>query len=49
MAPTDVLSGRDGSRQVTMGVNADGTGANFVNGQITANGEAVSHAHEKTT
>ena len=36
------FSGRDGSREVTMSVNDDGTGGNFVNGQVTANGEAVS-------
>jgi hypothetical protein len=49
MTPTDIPSGRDGSRQVTVGVNADGTGANFVNGQITANGEAVSHLRQNIT
>ncbi|KAK0384136.1 hypothetical protein NLU13_8225 [Sarocladium strictum] len=33
--------GRDGSRQVTMKVNADGKGANFVNAQVTVNGDAA--------
>ncbi|KAH7311303.1 hypothetical protein B0I35DRAFT_377382 [Stachybotrys elegans] len=33
--------GRDGSRQVQMRVDATGTGNGFVNGDVTANGEAA--------
>ncbi|KAH8702833.1 hypothetical protein GQ44DRAFT_631182 [Phaeosphaeriaceae sp. PMI808] len=33
--------GRDGSRQVTMQVDAAGKGANFVAGKVTANGQAA--------
>ncbi|ORY10277.1 hypothetical protein BCR34DRAFT_485959 [Clohesyomyces aquaticus] len=33
--------GRDGSRQVTMQVDAAGTGAKFVAGQVTVNGQAA--------
>jgi hypothetical protein len=35
------FSGKDGSRSVTMQVDPAGTGANFVAGQVTANGEAA--------
>jgi hypothetical protein len=35
------FSGKDGSRSVTMQVDAAGTGANFVAGQVTANGDAA--------
>lgn len=34
-------SGRDGSRQVTMTVDATGAGKNFVAGTVTTNGVAV--------
>jgi hypothetical protein len=36
-----VSSGKDGSRQVTMTVDATGTGAKFVAGKVTANGQAA--------
>jgi len=38
---TNFNSGRDGSRQVTMTVDAAGTGDNFVAGQVTKNGVAA--------
>jgi hypothetical protein len=44
-------SGKDGSRQVTMQVDAAGTGAKFVAGKVTTNGELAptSKATEKIT
>ncbi|KAH5542923.1 hypothetical protein HBI25_240530, partial [Parastagonospora nodorum] len=33
--------GKDGSRSVTMQVDAAGTGAKFANGQVTVNGDAA--------
>jgi hypothetical protein len=44
-------SGKDGSRQVTMQVDAAGTGAKFVAGKVTTNGELApaSTATEKIT
>jgi hypothetical protein len=36
-----IYSGKDGSRQVTMTVDAAGTGAKFVAGKVTANGQAA--------
>jgi len=38
---TNFNAGRDGSRQVTMTVDAAGTGQNFVAGQVTKNGVAA--------
>jgi hypothetical protein len=49
---TDVdFSGKDGSRQVTMQVDAAGTGAKFVAGKVTTNGvlAPTSKATEKIT
>jgi hypothetical protein len=42
---TDFNAGKDGSRSVTMQVDAAGTGTNFVAGKVTTNGNAVSASY----